>query len=173
MKIETNRLILQRPSLKEAKDLAENGNEKSMPYFTWYIPYPFTENNAKKIIKEFWLDEKKGNVGFSIRLKEENKVIGIIDIYSIKKEHKKAKIGYWIGKKYRGKGLASEAVRAVINYAFNNLKLDKLSADTLVDNEASNILLKKVGFREVGIMQKERIIDGKAIDCYLWEILKK
>jgi|SRR3989344_346790 len=172
MKIITNRLILRKPELKDAKDLAKSGNDKKMPYFTWYIPYPFTVQKAKKIIKDFWADLKKDTIGFVIILKEENKVIGVIDIYKISKKHRKARIGYWIGKDYRGKGLASEAVRAVIKFSFKNLKLNKISAETLIDNKSSNILLKKVGFREVGVMKKERIIEGKQIDCILWEILK-
>ena len=52
MKLITKRLTLRKPSLNDAKDLAENGNEKSMFYFTWYIPYPFTIAKAKKIIKK-------------------------------------------------------------------------------------------------------------------------
>src|SRR3989344_5235798 len=101
MKIITNRLILRKPELKDAKDLAKSGNDKKMPYFTWYIPYPFTVQKAKKIIKDFWADLKKDTIGFVIILKEENKVIGVIDIYKISKKHRKARIGYWIGKDNR------------------------------------------------------------------------
>ena len=127
MKLETERLILRKPTLKDAEDLSKNGHEKIMPRLTQYLPYPFTVRKARKLIKDFWLNKKKGISGFCIFLKKENKVVGIVDIYNIDKKHKKAKIGCWIGKNYRGKGLASEAVGLALLFAWNNLHLNKLS----------------------------------------------
>ncbi len=175
MKLMTKRLVLRKPSLKDAKDLAKNGNEKSMFYFTWYIPYPFTIPKAKKIIK--WLNKKSRKksletIAFCIVPKDENKAVGIVDIYDIDKRDKKAKIGYWIGKRYRGKGFTSEAVKGVLNLAFDKLKLNKVSADTLIDNYSSNALLGKLGFRRIGIKKKDKVINGKALDCFAWEIIK-
>lgn len=175
MRLETKRLFLIKPSLKDAESLAENGNEKNMFYFTWYIPYPFTVKKAEKIIKWLNSEAKKkdnGTIAFCIVPKEENKAVGIIDLYDINKDDKKAKIGFWIGKNYRGKGLTSEAVEKVLDISFNKLRLNKVSAKVLFDNNASNTLLEKIGFRKVGISKMDKIIKGKALDCYIWEILR-
>ena len=175
MKLETSRLILRTPKLSDSISLAKNGNQKDMYYYTWYISYPFTTPKAKKII--IWLlkeskKKERGVVPFSIIPKANMEAVGIIDLYDIEKEDKKAKIGFWIGEEYRGKGFTSEAVKEVLQLAFKKLKLNKVSAEALKDNTASNHLLKKLGFRKVGIMEKEKIIHGKPLDCFLWEVNK-
>ena len=177
MEIKTKRLILRKPSVKDAKDLARNGNEKDMFYFTWYIPYPFTVSKAIKIIK--WLNKeirKKEDgdktLAFCITLKNNGEVIGVIDLYDISNKNKRAKIGYWIGKEHRGKGFASEAVKAVLNIGFKKMKLNKISAETLKDNYGSNKLLKRLEFKEIGIKKKHKLLEGKLRDIVLWEILK-
>src|SRR3989338_11129118 len=174
MKIETERVVLRKPNINDSESLAKNGNEKSMFYYTWYIQYPFTQVKAKKIIS--WLNneskkKENGVIVFCIVPKEIKKAVGIVDLYDINKKDKKAKIGFWIGKNYRGKGLTYEAVKSVLDLAFNKLNLNKVSADVLVDNKASNKLLEKLGFRKVGVMKKEKIIEGKVLDCFLWEIV--
>ncbi len=171
MQITTSRLILRKPTNKDAKDLAESGNEKTMSYFTWYIPYPFTVAKAKKMITWLTEDCKQDTIAWCIQHKKERKVMGIVDLYDIDKNDKKAKVGFWLGKQYRGQGFAKEAVTAILDYAFITLKLNKITADVLVDNVASNAMLKSIGFRKVGLLKKEKIIKGKSLDCFYWELI--
>ncbi len=66
-----------------------------------------------------------------------------------------------------------EAVKAALEFGFDKLGLNKISAKALVDNNSSNILLERTGFRKVGILRKDKIINRKAKDQVLWEIAKK
>jgi len=59
---------------------------------------------------------------------------------------KKANIGYWIGKQYQGKGIATECVKLVVNYAFDVLKLKEISAYVFPNNNPSIRVLEKNGF---------------------------
>jgi ribosomal-protein-alanine N-acetyltransferase len=172
-KLETKKLTLRKMNSLDAKNLVLNGNEKEISLFTWYIPFPFTQKEALKIIEKQQESGKndKEMYRWGIELKEEHKIIGIIDIYALDKKNKKAQIGYWIGKTYRRKGYTSEAVKEILSYSFNNLHLNKISAKTLSQNEASNHLLKKMGFRKVGLLKQDKIIDSEKHDSFLWEIL--
>ena len=71
---------------------------------------------------------------------------GTIGIKHIDYVNKKANIGYWIGKQYQGKGIATECVRLVVNYAFDELKLKEISAYVFPDNKPSIRGLEKNGF---------------------------
>ena len=71
--------------------------------------------------------------------------IGIKDSYYVSK---KANIGYWIGKQYQGKGIATECVKLVVNYAFDDLKLEEISAYVFPDNNSSIRVLEKNGFEK-------------------------
>ncbi len=60
-------------------------------------------------------------------------------------------LGYWIGKRFWGHGVAKEAVGRLARWALANLDLDRLEAQVAVDNPASATVLRRIGFREVGV----------------------
>lgn len=176
MRLTTKRLILRNYKKSDAKSLAENINDKTIWYFTARIPYPYTLKMAKDYIKK-QLKKKKEKVKteyvFAIELKDKKGVIGAVGLHHIDKLHKNAEIGYWLGKNYRKQGIISESVKAVIDFTFKKLRLNKLWGKSMVENEASNALFKKFGFRRVGILKEELIKKGRKKDAYYWELLRK
>ena len=73
----------------------------------------------------------------------------------------------------------SEAEEAILDFAFNKLKLNKIYGDAVIENKASNRLFKKFKFGKVGILKEELIknnrklkIFNKKLDGYRWELLK-
>ncbi|MCI5727066.1 MAG: GNAT family N-acetyltransferase [Clostridium sp.] len=92
----------------------------------------------------------------------ENKLIGIIKlsnvVYGI---FKNGIIGYSIDKEQEGKGYMKEALMAVIEYAFKEMRLHRIEASALVENERSKGVLKACGFKELGVNEKYLFINGK------------
>lgn len=79
-------------------------------------------------------------------------------------------LGYAISEKHWGKGIMTEAVKAVIKYGFENLKLDLISAYTYPFNTRSKKVLEKNGFKYEGTLkQAEKLYNGKIYDndCYV------
>ena len=81
-------------------------------------------------------------------------------------------LGYWIGEPFKRRGLMSEAVKAVIPYAFYDLRLNRVEAACLPTNEASQRLLRRVGFVEEGYARKYLRINGIWQDHVLFAIVK-
>ncbi len=175
MNFKTYRLLLKQVSLKDTKEISIVGNDKEISYFTYYWPYPLTIKKTEKILNKIEKEwkEKKTVIMFKIQLKETREIIGLLDIYDIERIDKKGKIGYWLGRNYWGRGYVLESLNGAINFAFNKLNLQKLFADILIDNLSSNKLLKKAGFRRIGIMKKDKLVNGKFLDRYLWELTDK
>ena len=175
VKIETERLILRDLENSDATELAEQGNEKEINYFVWYIPYPFREQDAKKLIENRRKDyrKKRGIYELAIIHKESGKLMGLVSLYNIDKENNRAKIGYWLGNGYRGKGYASETIKKMIEFGFKELKLNKLSAKALASNEKSNKLLERLGFRMVGVKRKDKKNGKDYLDTVIWELLNE
>jgi [ribosomal protein S5]-alanine N-acetyltransferase len=173
--LETDRLILRDLEEKDASEFVKQGNDKEINYFNWYLPYPLTLAKAKKIIKKRSVEQKghRWLYELGIFLKENEKFVGIVSLYDVSKPENKAKLGYWIGKEHRKKGYVGEAVKEIIRFAFQDLKLNKISAKTMEDNEKSMKLLKKLDFRKIGIKKWDKIIDGKKHDVVEWEILNE
>jgi ribosomal-protein-alanine N-acetyltransferase len=82
-----------------------------------------------------------------------------------------ASIGYWIGAPYAGRGLMTDAVRAVAPFAFNHLRLHRLEAACLPNNAASRRVLEKAGFRLEGLARQFLKIDGRWQDHNLYALL--
>tara|TARA_Y100000034_G_scaffold134449_1_gene202931 strand:+ start:884 stop:1432 length:549 start_codon:yes stop_codon:yes gene_type:complete len=176
MRLITKRLILRDFTIKDAKNLAENANDKSIWYFTENIPSPYKLKDAKWFINKCVKKSKekpRTSYELGIELKDEKRIIGCISIFKVDRIHKRAGIGYWIGKKYRKLGLVSESEKAVLDFAFNKLKLNKIWGDAMVENKGSNMLFKNFGFRKIGIKKEDLIKKGKKKHVYTWELLKK
>ena len=171
MKLKGKKVIVRDLEEKDAKDFSRNGNSKEIHKLNWNVPYPFTVKKAEKFIKKS-LSKKLKRENYEFGIEFEGKIIGNISLFSVSYDNKKANIGYWIGKDYRRRGLASEAVKEVIKFAFGKLGLGKISAKALTNNGVSNKFLEKMGFRKVGVLKKDQIVDGKRRDCYLWEMLR-
>lgn len=75
------------------------------------------------------------------------------------------RLSFLMGKKYHGNGLAEEAVRAVINYAFEDLDVGEIAAVCLVENSASRKLLERIGLKQGGefLSSEEHALDRRVI----------
>ena len=80
-----------------------------------------------------------------------------------------ADIGYWIGQAYWRRGIGTDAVRQVIDWAFAvKPELTRIQASIFADNEASMALARRCGFVREGVMKQSAIKDGRVIDRVLW-----
>jgi len=157
MRIATERLILRPPTLKDAADIAANVNNPDVTRFTAHIPFPYSLKNAKDFIRLCRKQESQKpctDLSFVIELRREKKVIGCLGFIRIDHFTGKADIGYWLGKNYWRKGFGFEAINALIKFAFNKLKLQRLEAAIYAENLASQALVKKLGFKKEGVRHR-------------------
>ena len=145
-----------------------------MVKWTLNIPWPYKKQDAIKFIrKTHYRIKKKSGYAFGIVLKEINKVVGVIGISHIDWKNKNAELGYWLGKKYWGKGLATEAVKLMLKFAFENLKLHRVYANLFEENIASRRVLEKNGFKLEGIMRESRFRYNKWHNELKFGVLEK
>lgn len=81
-------------------------------------------------------------------------------------------LGYWMGEYHAGRGLMTDAVRAIVPYVFETLRLHRLEAACLPTNEPSKRLLRRVGFTEEGYARQFLRIDGAWRDHVLFAMLE-
>jgi [ribosomal protein S5]-alanine N-acetyltransferase len=121
--------------------------------YLYEVPYPYRIEDALNFIKSSYEDFKLHKaITFAIDYKNKSKSIlllgGTIGIKDIDYVNNKADIGYWIGKQYQGKGIATECIKLVVNYGFDALKLEEILAYVFPDNNSSIRVLKKNGFEK-------------------------
>lgn len=106
-----------------------------------------TIDDALKFIKHIQLSVSKHKVYYwSICLKSKPSLIGTICLWNFSEDRKKAEVGYDLHPKFHGKGIMSETLNAVLEFAFDELNLTSIEAYTQHDNSASLYLLKKKKF---------------------------
>ncbi len=148
--IETDRLILRPFCESDLDDLYEYA---SVPGVGEMAGWKHHENKAKsKEILQMFINEDKV---FAIVFKEDNKVIGSLGVEKYGLEDKLTEfdgylgreIGYVLSKDYWGRGIMPEAVKAVIDYLFNDLDLDFLTCGYYDFNNQSKRVQEKCGFK--------------------------
>ena len=82
-----------------------------------------------------------------------------------------AVVGYWVDQARNGRGLASAAVAAVVEYAFGELELHRVEAGTRLDNVRSQRVLERNGFTRIGVARKHLLVGGAWRDMILFERL--
>jgi ribosomal-protein-alanine N-acetyltransferase len=109
---------------------------------------------------------------FGIFKKDSNELIGTINLFQVfRGSLQSAFIGYFLDKQQNGKGYTTEAVRLIVNYAFNDLKLHRIEAGVMPHNGGSIRVLEKAGFHKEGIAKKNVRINGKWEDHQVLAII--
>ena len=88
------------------------------------------------------------------------------------KDHQHAEVGYWIGVPYWGNGYATEAARALVQYAFEELRLHRVHASHTANNPASGKVLRSVGMKYEGRMREHLVKWGEDQDLELYGVIK-
>ena len=171
--LETERLLLRRvikSDLKEVKALRSN------PETMKYIPRPLVTNDDEGLAHITMIDEKieaNEGINWAITIKGDSRLIGIIGHYRIKPEHYRAEIGYMVLPEYHGKGLATEAVKVVVKYGFEVMKLHSIEAVIDPDNLASARVLEKNGFVKEAHLKENEFFNGQFLDSVIYSLLNK
>lgn len=153
------KVFLKKLDQKEKRQIRKWGKDPEVARFTEIYEAP------KKKLK---------NLSFGIYDKSSRELIGDIGISSVDFTNRCAEIGITIGnKKYRGKGLCVDTVKALTNYCFNSLKLNKVYLDVWENNKRAIGCYLKCGFRKDGLLREHVFRNKKYHNKIIMSLLKK
>jgi RimJ/RimL family protein N-acetyltransferase len=171
--LETKQLALRAPRLEDAKAMVALANDRRIAENTARIPHPYRMSDAQAFITG--ANKAGGEAVFLISLRDKT-AIGACGITA---QEATPELGYWLGVDYWGNGYATEALHAVIDYAFTDLAHEALQAGARVTNPASRRVLEKCGFQWTGVgLYRIRAINSSApIDRFrlergIWSAIK-
>ena len=174
IEIETQRLILRRFTSEDSDSMFNNwaSDEDISKYMRWEKHKNIEE--TKTIINQWLLDYNRASFYiWAITLKESDEPIGSIGLFVINENDVCGDVGYSIGKKYWGQGITTEALRAVLGFAFENIGFNRIETYHSINNPASGKVMQKSGMTLEGFArQKYKSICGFE-DCNMYSILKE
>jgi len=109
---------------------------------------------------------------WNIHLRDTSLYLGNIGIHTINTRHRRGEIGYYLNENQRRKGYMSEAAKVVLNYGFENLNLNRITAHVHPDNLPSRSIILKLGFQKEGLLRQDYIQDGIISDSEIFGLLK-
>lgn len=171
-KLETKRLNLLEMKKEDAEALFKLRSDPEFTKFLSSDPYQKLVEAKKVIQKNLDAFQKKEAISWKIALKEKEDLIGYIGFWRIDKANFRGEVGFGLAKTERQKGITSEALQAIIQYGFKELKLHSVMADTDPLNIASNKLLEKIGFKREAHIKENYYYNGKFIDSYYFGLLE-
>jgi RimJ/RimL family protein N-acetyltransferase len=146
----------------------------SDPEVMRFINHPWTRMaQADEAIDQALVAYQDGtNLIFGVELRETGEVIGNVNLHRFFESNRRCEVGYAVATAHQGRGYASEALGAVIEYGFRELDLDRFEADINPANTASARVLERLGFRKEGYMPERWIIRGEKADSAFYGLLK-
>jgi RimJ/RimL family protein N-acetyltransferase len=170
--LETERLTLRAPRHEDVKAIAVLANDRRIAENTARIPHPYCVADAEQFVTT--VNQRDGETCFVLMLNGT-----LIGACGIDPRDDGAELGYWLGAGYWGRGLMTEAARAVIDYAFGDLRHETLQSGARVSNPASRRVLEKCAFQWTGVrltriraIRSAAPVDRFRLDRGLWLSLK-
>jgi ribosomal-protein-alanine N-acetyltransferase len=172
--LQTKRLILKEITIADAQVLFDlRSNDSVMQYIDRPRPKSI-EDSIDLILKMQGMKERGEGITWGIYFKHQpSQKIGNIGLFRIIHEHFRSEIGYLLDPKQQQKGIMYEALEAVINYAFNTLKLHSIEANINPENNASRQLLIKAGFHKEAYFKENYYFNGQFIDSEIYSLIHK
>ena len=171
--LETERLLLRRPTLADVKAITRLANDRRIAENTRRLPHSFSEDHAIEFVRNAASDNRG-----TVFLIENNFVpVGVVGIDW--REPDAPELGYWLGVEHWGQGFGTEAARAVIDFTFEEFEVEHLVAGARVSNPSSRNILEKCGFQWSGVElhRFEALGSSTPVDCFrlsrsVWSSLK-
>ena len=171
MEIVLSRCVVRCFRPDDAPSLARHANNRAI----WIslrdqFPHPYTLADAER-----WIGETTGlepPTHFAIAV--DGAAVGAVGLH-LKKDIRRrtAEIGYWLGEEFWGRGITTEAVRAVTRDAFARFDLVRLYAGVFEGNRASMRVLEKAGYTREALLRKAVVKDGRTLDLVLYAVVRE
>jgi ribosomal-protein-alanine N-acetyltransferase len=175
--IEGEGVHLRQPQMSDFPEWAAL-REKSRSFLEpWEPIWPaddLTRGAFRRRLKRYLEDQRTDQAySFFVFRTAGNVLVGGITLSNVRRGVAQASsVGYWMGAPYAGQGLMSRALRVLIPFSFNNLRLHRLEAACITTNAASIRLLEKSGFQREGCARQYLCINGMWQDHLLYGRLR-
>jgi 8-oxo-dGTP diphosphatase len=148
----TERLTLRPPAPGDAEAIHRLINDWPVVRMLSRLPYPYPRTLADEWIASTTARRALGQAFDLLITGIEDGAEMVIGCIGIRLDEKPrvGKLGYWVGRRFWGHGVATEAAKRVVSWALANLPIDRVQAHVAIDNPASAAVLRRAGLREAG-----------------------
>ncbi|WP_270181007.1 GNAT family N-acetyltransferase [Alkalihalobacillus sp. CinArs1] len=170
---ETKRLLLREVRTEDAEAMLGYLSDSDVVKHMGLEPFRSIDDALDEINWYKSIHKEGSGMRWGLILKESDEMIGSCGFLNRSPRHRRAEIGFELNKSYWGKGLASEALHAVIAFGFRELELERVEALIELENRSSQKLVEKQGFMREGLLRHYEYTCGKFDDLYMYSMLRE
>ena len=169
----TERLLLRELRGLDAEAIATGAGDPRVARFLIDVPSPYPIAVARRWITNRigWWDARRGATLAIVERSRPDVLLGTASLRRFSRDSR-AELGYWLAHAQWGRGLATEACRAVLEWGFVGLHLERIYAQVLEGNELSCRVLDKLGMMREGVKRRHIKHEGALRDVALYGMLK-
>ncbi|KAB3537291.1 GNAT family N-acetyltransferase [Alkaliphilus pronyensis] len=172
-KLETERLLLREVESTDVNQVFNILSDPKVAEYEYFYPVK-TKEEANKFITRYKAELKdKEEITWGTIVKETDELVGMCCIGDFNEGARRCVIGYQIKQIEWGKGYATEAVAAIIDYGFNVMNINRIEAAITPGNDASVRVLEKLNFVKEGLLRERDLMKGKLEDGIIMSMLKR
>ena len=170
--LRTKRLLLRPFTQADAPQVQRLAGASEVADTTLSVPYPYADGMA-----EAWIAGHadrflyRTGVAYAITLHEESSICGCVSL-DMTPPHSRAELGYWLGIPFWGRGYATEAAAALVDYGFEGLSLHKITSSHFARNSASGRVMQKIGMMREGQLRAHVLKDGAYEDLVVYGLVR-
>lgn len=128
---------------------------------------PWATNQTLETTLEFIRNSRKqlgDNQGFQVAIVDDGRIVGVLGFHRVDWGNRSTSIGYWIAESYQGRGIVTQAVRALTDYAFSTWQLNRVEIRAGTGNERSRAIATRLGFKEEGVLREAERVGDRYVD---------
>jgi ribosomal-protein-serine acetyltransferase len=161
--------LLEERHAQELTDLTDRNREHLRASLPW-VDTNRTVEDRKNFIRGA-LKQFAKNKGFVAGIWHEGRLAGVIGYHALDWENRTTALGYWLGEEFQGHGLVTAACRALVDHAFVELNLNRISIACATDNKRSCAIPERLGFRREGVQRQAEWLYDHFVDHVVYAAL--
>jgi len=171
-RIETDRLLLRSITTKDAADIFAYASDPEVTKYVRFVTHKSIKD-THAFIRRVQASYRKGITPlWGMQSRASGRLIGAIGFLQWPNPDQRAELGYVISRDFWGQGLVTEAAKAVCDFAFRKMKVNRIEAGTIAGHAASERVLEKCGFRFEGVLRQREFIKGRFPDVSMYSLLR-
>lgn len=165
-------LELRIPQERHAEEAFEVVRE-NLPHLKPWLPWA-TDDYSLESAREFFkknLQQFANNEALALSIVFEEKIVGGIGFNQFDWQNRQTEIGYWLAINQTGKGIMTKCCWALIEYALNELKLNRIVIRCAGENTKSRAIPERLGFTKEGVLRQTEWLHDKFVDLVVYSML--
>ena len=151
--------------------LVDREREQLRQWLPWVDPTK-AEDDILAFIRTS-LEQFASNAGFAAGIWEHGRLAGVAGTQRINWLNRKVEIGYWLGREFQGRGLMTDACRAIVKHLLAELELNRVEILCATGNAKSRAIPERLGFAHEGTLRQAQRLNGEFLDIEVYAMLRR